>query len=56
MIEYNIKYEYNIVTRSINSPLTSKEMDLYGISRWELVQVIQRGEILDYIFKRIRQK
>lgn len=49
-----MKYEYNIITRAKDYPLNTNEMNLYGISGWELVQVIQREKKLDYIFKRIK--
>lgn len=56
MIDEHAKFDYNIITRNNNAPMTIAELNGYGVARWQLVQIISRENQLDYIFIRIRKK
>lgn len=56
MIDEHTKFDYNIITRNNNDPMTIAELNGYGTARWQLVQIISRGNQLDYIFIRARKK
>lgn len=56
MIDEHAKFDYNIITRNYNTPMTIAELNGYGTTRWQLVQIISRENQLDYIFIRVRKK
>lgn len=56
MIDEHTKFDYNIITRNNNAPMTIAELNSCGATRWQLVQIISRENQLDYIFIRVRRK
>ena len=44
--------EYNVETRTTQNLLTEAELTAIGVSDWDLVQIIQDGLSVIYIFKK----
>lgn len=56
IMDENTKFEYKIITRDKMFPMSSAELNGYGMTRWQLVQIVLRDNQLDYIFMRIQKK
>ena len=48
------EWEYSIVTRAADAPLTEEELNALGKDGWELAGLVPSGGQVEFVFKRMK--